>query len=298
MEMKRPILIFGGGGQDGFFLRDFLKASGSDVEAYDYYQSQFPSIDVGDFTAVSQIIKEKKPGMIFNLAARSTTKHEALLDNQNAIVNGTVSILEAVDRFAPDCKVFLASSGLVFQNNGKPICEDDPLALDSAYALTRAEALLSARYFRQRGRKVFVGFLFNHESPLRPPASVVRQVVADVVRVSRGSLEKIKLGNANVVKEWTWAGDTVQAMITLINQDEIFEANIGSGVGYSIREFATECSQIFGLELNDHIEEMTGFVPQYPSLISDPSRIKSLGWKPHVGLNELARKMVEAEIQI
>ena len=294
MEVLDRVVIFGAGGQDGHYLEKLLKPRTKNLFLYDWGHTQYPSLDVGDYKVVSKLIDQLKPSVVFHLAARSTTRHDAILENHNAIVNGAISILEAVDRFSPGSKVFLASSGLIFKNDGAPINENNELVVDNAYSLARVEALYCARYYRQRGAHVYVGYLYNHESPRRPQASVVRQVADGVVRLGKGLDEKLVLGNPEVIKEWTWAGDIARGILTMIDQDEVYESNIGSGIGHSVMEFAEACGAQLGLDLARLIESQPHYVEQYESFTCNPERIMSLGWKPMVGLNELAKIMVDA----
>jgi GDPmannose 4,6-dehydratase len=295
--MKQRAIIFGSGGQDGFFLRQYLLSLGFQVFPFTHYGSEVgPAMDVADFKNVSNVIKEIKPHYIFHLAARSSTRHEFILENHKAIVDGTLAILESVDRYTPDANTFLASSGLVFKNIGQPIKESDEYVTNTAYAMARLEALQVARYYRQRGRKVFVGFLFNHESPLRPPESVVRKIASSTAEIYLGLQKSMVIGNANVVKEWMWAGDAVSAMVLLVNQNNIFEVCIGDGIGRTVREYAVACCEIIGISLDDYLVELPDYQVEYPVLVSDSTKLRSLGWMPEVDMGSLARRMVESEI--
>jgi len=295
--MSLRSIIFGAGGQDGFFLREYLLSLGHKVFSFTHYSDVVGSaVDVADFKSVNDIIKEISPSHIFHLAARSSTRHEFILENHKAIVDGALSVLESVDRNVPDASVFLASSGLVFKNIGRPIKETDPCIINTAYAMARLEALQIARYYRQRGRKVFVGFLFNHESPLRPPDSVARKIAGSVAEISLGIQKTIPIGNANVVKEWMWAGDAVSAIVHLLNQNELFEVCIGDGIGRSVRDYALACCEAVGITLDDYLIEMPSYQAEYSILVSDSAKIRSLGWEPKVDLDNLARRMVSAEI--
>ncbi len=288
-------VIFGAGGQDGRFLKDLLIGCGHKVVCFEGPSSK-NGINVGNYKEIFGAIKNIKPVYVFHLAAKSSTSHEALLDNQEAIVNGTANILEAVNRSTPSTKVFIASSGLIFSNDGSPICENTPIEASSAYALTRIESLEISRYFRNRGLKVYVGFLFPHESPYRPLSSYIWQVILSVSNVKKSKSNKIILGNPDTIKEWNWAGDIVNAILMFVQQNEIFEVVIGSGIGYSGREFTEICLRNAGVDLNCKVE-ITGandYCADYHSLISDPMLIKSIGWKPKVGIEELSRIMMEA----
>ncbi len=295
--MKRRAIIFGGGGQDGLFLREHLLTLGHQVFSFTHHGGVIgPALDVADFQNVSKIIKEIKPYYIFHLAARSSTRHEFILENHRAIVDGAVSVLESADRYAPDANIFLASSGLVFKNIGQPIKESDEHVTNTAYAMARLEALQVARYYRQRGRKVFVGFLFNHESHLRPPESVARRIASCVAEVHLGLKSSITIGNPNVTKEWLWAGDAVSAMVHFVNQHDIFEVCIGDGIGRTVRDYAAACCEVVGISLEDYLIELPGYQVEYSYFVSDSSIIRKLGWVPEVKLEGLAKKMVESII--
>ena len=213
-----------------------------------------------------------------------------------AIVDGALAILEAVDRHIPNSKVFIASSALIFKNEGMPINENNELITDTAYTLARVEALHIARYYRMRGRKIYVGFLFNHESPMRPAHSVVREVARGVVDIHFGLQESLSVGNASVIKEWMWAGDAVAAIFSLIDQNDIFEACIGDGIGKSVHDYAIACCEVVGISLEEHIIEVPNYKAEYSALVSGSKKISSLGWAPKFNMKSLAKKMIEAEM--
>lgn len=295
--MKCCSVIFGGAGQDGIFLRDLLLSVGHQVYSFTHHGGPVgPPLDVADFYSVETVIKERRPDMIFHLAARSSTRHEDIIENHRAIVEGALAVLESADRHVPNSKIFIASSALVFKNIGLPIKEDDELITNTAYAMARAEALQIARYFRHRGRRVYVGFLFNHESHLRPLNSVAKKVAANVLAISQGLQKTLIIGNASVVKEWTWAGDTVRAILDFVNQDYFFELCIGSGIGETVMNYASACCKIVGVSPTMHLIEDPNYEADYISLISDSSKIRSLGWLPRVDLDGLALLMINAEI--
>ncbi len=295
--MSLRAIIFGGGGQDGYYLRKQLLTLGYIVYSFTHNDCEFGTIlDVSDFNNVCNVIKDIQPHYIFHLAARSSTLHEHIFENQKAIVDGALSILEAVDRYSPDTKIFLASSGLIFKNIGQPIQENNEYVANSAYAMARLEALQIARYYRNKGRKVFVGFLFNHESPLRPPNSVARKIAIRVAEIHLGLQNTLQIGNADVIKEWMWAGDATSAMLQFVGQNNIYEACIGDGVGRSIREFAHACCDSVEISMLDCLVELPEYQVEYPYLVSDSTKIRSLGWAPKMDIQNLAKLMVESEI--
>jgi GDPmannose 4,6-dehydratase len=229
-------LIFGAGGQDGYYLDRLCRAK--NIEAMGISRSgNWIKGDVRNLVEVESLIKRYSPHYIFNLAAISTTRHETLFANHETIATGTLNILESVYRYSPATKVFLAGSGVQFKNTGSPISERDEFAALSQYAVARIHSAYAARYYRSLGIKAYVGYLFHHESPLRKPEHTSRMIVQAVRRIARGDQEHLLIGDWSVQKEWTFAGDVVQAIFTLVEQDEIFEAVIGSGVAYSIKDW-------------------------------------------------------------
>jgi len=290
-------IIFGINGQDGYYLSELCRNNNIEVigvsRNFDImgWGTRIQG-DVSDVALVSQLIAEHCPDYVFHLAAKSTTRHDSLFDNHAAISTGTMNILETVYRHSLPTKVFITGSGVQFVNNGKPIGEDSDFAPLSPYAVARIHAVYLARYYRLMGVKVYVGYLFHHESPLRKPEHVSQMIAQAVQRISLGSQEKITLGNVDVRKEWTYAGDVAEAMLTLVNQERVFEATIGSGITYSIADWLECCFSLIGERWSEHVIIKENFTPEYQCLFSSPDTIKRLGWTPQVDIKELARLMV------
>ena len=284
-------IIFGANGQDGQYLTLLLLKEKIQVirisRSGDFLKTAITSYD-----EVTALIQKEQPDFIFHLAANSTTKHDALFENHNTIATGTLNILEAVKEFSPHTKVFISGSGLQFINEGNPIKETDPFAANDAYSISRIQSVYAARYFKSLGIKVYVGYFFNHDSPLRTERHVTKMISETVKRIAAGSNEKLKIGDMSVVKEWSYAGDIVKGIWLLVNQDKIFEANIGSGIGYSIKEWIEVCFKLVSLNMNENVEIRNDFVSSYKKLISDNSVIKSLGYQPEVSFSSLAKMMM------
>ena len=287
-------LIFGANGQDGHYLSDLCKSQG--ITPIGVSRSgDWVRGDVSNPDQVRDLIKRHTPAYIFHLAARSTTRHEALFENHETISTGTLNILESVRTIYPQARVFLAGSGLQFKNTSKPISEKDPFEASSAYAVARIQSVYAARYYRSLGVRVYVGYLFHHESPLRGPGHVSKLIALAAQRIAAGSSEILELGDITVEKEWTFAGDVAQAMLDLVRQDKVFEATIGSGSAYSIQNWLEQCFSVIGKDWKRHVRLKEGFVAEYPRLVSDPSTIRSLGWSPKVGFAELAKMMMASK---
>ena len=284
-------LIFGANGQDGHYLADLCRTKGISPIGISRTGNGTCG-DVGIYEDVEALIKKHAPMYIFHLAARSTTRHDALFENHQTISSGTLHILESVKTHCPRARVFLAGSGLQFVNTGRAITEDDPFEAGSPYAVARIQSVYAGRYYRTLGIPVYVGYLFHHESPLRKPGHVSKMISLAAQRIAAGSGETVELGDISVEKEWTFAGDVAEAMFTLVSQDSIFEAVIGSGVTYTIQDWLEQCFNLVGKDWREHVRIRENFVPEYSRLVSDPATIRSLGWSPRTGLPELARLMM------
>ena len=151
----------------------------------------------------------------------------------------------------------------------------------------------AARYYRNKlGMKIYVGYFFNHDSPFRTEWHVNQKIIKAVKRINAGSHEKLELGNIEVKKEFNYAGDVVEAVWLLINQNDIFEAVIGSGEAHSIKEWLEYCFMQINKKWQDYVILKNEFVPEYETLVSNPQLICSLGWGKKVGFRQLADLMM------
>jgi len=289
----QSIIIFGANSQDGYYLADVYRRQGCNVLGISRTGNWLKG-DITSFKFVEEMVRIHKPAIIFHLAAKSTTHHEALFENHKTIGTGTLNILEAVYRQHPACKVFITGSGVQFVNKGEPIHEADPFEAGSAYSVERIHSIYSARYFRTLGVRVYVGYLFHHESPLRKPIHVSQKIVQTVKRIAAGSNEKLELGDISVEKEWAFAGDVTEGMATLVEQDQVFEAVIGTGKTHTIKDWLEICFASVGKDWTKHVVLRDGFNPEYKRLFSNPETMYSLGWRPKVDFVELAKLMLRS----
>ncbi len=285
-------LIFGINGQDGYYLNALLNRKHIQVIGVSRSKSNWLEGDVADRKLVENIIKEHKPEYIFHLAANSTTKHEVLFENHETISTGTLNVLESVYLHSPYSKVFLSGSGLQFINTGQDISEDDPFEAGSPYAIARIQSVYAARYYRNLGVQVYVGYFFHHDSFRRPERHLNMKIAQAALRIKNGSAEIVEIGNVDVVKEFNYAGDMIEAIWLLINQTNYFEAVIGCGKGYAIKEWIRVCFESLGMDWQHYISINEKFKPEFLSLTSNPTKLFSMGWKPAVDIYELADKMI------
>ncbi|BBC22812.1 GDP-mannose 4,6-dehydratase [Pseudanabaena sp. ABRG5-3] len=287
-------VIFGANGQDGFYLSHLCNQQEIECIAVSRSSCSYKG-DVSNYREVEQLIHRYNPNYIFHLAANSTTLHSALFENHQTIATGTLNILEAVYKHSPTTKVFITGSGLQFKNEGLPIVEDSPFDATSPYTIARIQSVYAARYYRSLGLKVYVGYLFHHESPLRKPNHISQMIIQAVKNINLGKQNSLELGDVSIEKEWTFAGDVAKAIFTLVQQDNLYEAVIGSGITYSIQDWLEECFKLIGKNWQNYVFLKEGFRSEYKRLVSNPQKIKSLHWQPKISLKELAQIMYNSQ---
>ena len=287
-------IIFGANGQDAFYLRAILRDENVATIGVSRSRGELVEVvgDVADFELVENLIKTAQPDFVFHLAANSTTKHAAIFDNHAAIATGAINILESVNRHSKHTKVFLSGSAVQFENDGTPIDENTAFAALSPYAVSRIESVYWARYFRGSGLQIYVGYFFNHDSSRRA-ISHVNQKIATAAR----NLEKIEIGDVSVRKEFGFAGDAMRAVWILVNQNRVFEVVIGTGEARSIADWLELCYSLSGQDWRDYVIINRSYKAEYKLLVSNPALLKSLGWQPATTIDDLAKMMMQKELE-
>ncbi len=294
--MKRA-LIFGASGQDGYYLNKLLQLNKIEVVSISRTSGTILG-DVADFEFVENIIKDRLPNYVFHFAANSTTKHTALLENHASISSGTLNILEAVKKHSPYAKIFISGSAMQFKNDELPINENTPFESSSAYAAERIYSVYLTRYYREKfNLNTYVGYLFNHDSPLRSENHINQKIVKSAINIANGKQDKLIIGDFDVKKEFNYAGDIVTAIWQLVSQNDVSEMVIGSGAAYDIRIWIEYCFNKLGLKWEEHTIKDDKFVTDYNLLVSDPKLLMSTGWSPTKNIFQLADLMMKAEIE-
>jgi GDPmannose 4,6-dehydratase len=287
-------LIFGINGQDGYYLNEICKTNGITVIGVSRTNSKWYLGDVSDFNFVESLIKVNRPDYIFHLAANSTTRHDAIFENHESISTGTLNILEAAYRHSPHSRIFLSGSAMQFRNNNLAINESTEFHASSPYSVARIQSVYAGRYFREKHNlKVYVGYFFNHDSPLRNEHHVNQKIVRAAQRIANGSKEVLEIGNINVQKEFNFARDMMEAVWCLVNQNNEFELVLGSGKPYSIEYWLELCFEKLNLNWQNHIQINENFVAEYDKLYCNPERLLKLGYSPSIDINALAEIMIK-----
>jgi GDPmannose 4,6-dehydratase len=246
MPVKKAI-IFGSGGQDGPYLTAILRRENVIPIALTHWQC-----DVSHAPRVEHLIKENQPDYIFHFAARSSTSHDTLRENQHAIVDGTLNILESVKKHSPSTRVFLAGSILQLSMRANTVHLEQKN--DTIYAAQRNASVAYARYYRRLGLDVYVGYFSYHDSPLRGPHHLAKRLAIEAEQVASGKQEFMLLRDPLDEKEWNFAGDMMEAVWAQVNSTE-YEAVLGSGVSHTIHQYAKECFKAIGCHVPNGIRQ-------------------------------------------
>lgn len=294
MSTKKAI-IFGSNGQDGYFLKKLLDSNNIITIQVSRKNSDIIG-NVSDFKFVKEIIKENKPEYIFHFAADSLIDHSSIFSNNESIVSGTLNILEASRLNSNKSRIFISGSAIQFINHGLPISEKDEFNISNSYSLMRVQSVLTARYYRDLfNLKIYIGYLFNHDSEIRSEYYINQKITQTVLRIKNGSNEKLHIDDPYYTKEFNYAEDIVEAIWMLVNQDKVNESTIGCGKAYSILDWIKICFEIAKLNYKEHTVLKKKEI-ESQILVSNPKTIHSIGWKPKKAFFDLAKIMMRKQL--
>lgn len=311
-------LICGISGQDGAYLAELLLSKGyevfgtsRDIEANDFRNLRrlgirdsvkLLSLSTLDFRSILEVLKASQPDEIYNLSGQTSVGLSFLqpVDTINSIAIATLNILEAVRFSNLRARIYSAGSIECFGDCGsRPVNEDTAFHPRSPYGVAKSTAYWTIRNYREAyGLFACTGILSNHESPLRPERFVTRKIIRGALKIARGEEQRLQLGSLDVVRDWGWAPEYVDAMWRMLQLPIAEDFVIGTGRSFGLREFVAEAFSAFGLNWQDHVTEDSGL--RRPADITesrvDCSRAAArLGWKAHYTMPDVVRMMVEAE---
>ena len=317
-------LITGITGQDGSYLAELLLAKGYEVYGLIRGTSSFntgrvdhicrdpydPDLrlrlhygDLSDASSLNYVIRTVQPDEIYHLGAQSHVRVSFDIPDYTGEITGlgTVRLLEAIRATGAKTRFYQASSSEVFGNAPAPQNESSPFSPRSPYAAAKAYAHWMAINYRD-GYGMFVcnGILFNHESPRRGETFVSRKITKAVARIKAGRAQKLYLGNLEARRDWGFAGDYVEAMWRMLQQQEPDDYVIATGEAHSVKDFLDEAFGYADLDWRSYVEvDARYFRPtEADLLLGDASKARrKLGWQPKVGFRELVRMMVDADIR-
>ncbi len=321
--MKKAF-ITGITGQDGSYLAELLLGKGYEVWGLIRRSSSFntgridhlyidpheqPRLrlvygDMTDGSNLAALVAEIKPDEVYNLAAQSHVRvsFDQPIYSVNAGALGTLRLLEAVRVSGLPIRFYQASSSEMY---GKvvetPQTEETPFHPRSPYACAKVYSFWQTVNHREAyGLFACNGILFNHESPRRGETFVTRKITRAASRIKYGLQDKLFLGNLDAQRDWGFAGDYVEAMWLMLQQDQPDDYVIATGQSHSVREFLDEVFGSLDLDWHRHVEiDPRYFRPSEVDLLQgDASKARRLlRWQPHVNFRELAKMMVEADLK-
>lgn len=330
MVLNRTALITGITGQDGSYLAEFLIRKGYKVHGiirrtstvstsrldHFYQDPHCPNLqlrlhygDLSDGNSLRCILDEVRPDEVYNLAAQSHVRVSFDLPVQTVDIDalGTLRLLEAIreleKRTGRSIRFYQASSSEMF---GKVVhglqSESTPFYPRSPYGVAKVFAYWITNNYREAyGIHASNGILFNHESPRRGETFVTRKITQAVARIKLGLQEKLYLGNIDAKRDWGFAGDYVEAMWLMLQQDQPDDYVIATGETHSVREFLEIAFSYLDLDYRRFVEiDPRFFRPtEVDLLLGDSTKARrTLGWMPKVGFEELVHMMVDADMQL
>ena len=326
---RRKALITGITGQDGSYLSELLLAKGYDVHGIVRRSSTFNTDridhlyedphesgarlhlhygDLADGTVLRRVLEIACPDEVYNLGAQSHVRvsFEEPEYTGDVVGLGTLRLLESLRDYATRTehavRYYQAGSSEMYGATAPPQREDTPFYPRSPYAVAKVAAHWYAVNYREAyGMFICNGILFNHESPRRGETFVTRKITRAIGRIRAGLQDKLYLGNLDARRDWGFAGDYVEAMWLMLQQDMPDDYVVATGEAYSVREFLDEAFGHAGLDWQRYVEiDPRYFRPtEVDYLLGDSSKAqKALGWKPKVSFQELVRMMVDHDSEL
>jgi len=317
---NKTALVTGVTGQDGSYLAELLLEKGYKVVGVKRRTSTIstgridhifsnPNFELryGNMTdsgAIYRLLLEYEPDEIYNLAAQSHVRvsFETPEETADIVAMGTLKLLEAVRNICPNTKIYQASSSEMFGDNpDHPQSETTRLMPASPYACAKVFAHNVCRNYRESyDMHISSGILFNHESPRRGETFVTRKITQAAAKINLGLQDKLYLGNLDAKRDWGFAGDYVEVMWLMLQQEIPDDYVIATGETHTVREFLEEVFIYAGLNIDDHVEiDERLFRPhEVPLLLGDATKAKNkLGWEPKVKFKELAKMMYDEDLK-
>jgi GDPmannose 4,6-dehydratase len=315
---SRRALVTGIGGQDGSFLAEVLLEHGYEVFGTVRDQTvDYPNLDairdeitlvvadLLDQDSLMETLEKHSPDEVYNLAAPSFVPRsweEPVRTAEFAAV-GATAMLDAIRLTRPDTRFYQASSSEIFgEPRETPQTENTPLSPVTPYGVAKAYAhFIVGSYRRRYGLYACSGILYNHESPRRPLEFVPRKVAHGAARIALGLDRRLVLGDLDARRDWGYAGDYVNAMWLMLQQDEPRDYVIASGVPHSVRELVAIAFDRVGLSWEDHVEvndSLKRGTAELHDLVGDASLAKKhLGWAPSVDFERLVQLLTDHELE-
>jgi GDPmannose 4,6-dehydratase len=316
--MSKTALITGITGQDGSYLAEFLlnkgyrvyglirRLSTPNISRISQIINQITLVegDLSDQVSLDVALQAVQPDEIYNLAAQSfvATSWKQPTCTTDITGLGAVRVFEAARRVCPGVKIYQASSSEMFgEAKESPQNESTSFNPKSPYACAKVYAHQMAMNYREGyGTFICCGIGFNHESPRRGLEFVTRKITYGMARIYHGYDKELRLGNLEAKRDWGFAGDYVEAMWLILQQDQPDDYIIATGENHSIKEFVSLAAREVGLNWRDYVVVDERFYRPIDvhSLCGDNTKARDkLGWRPRVSLPELVKVMAKADLE-
>jgi GDPmannose 4,6-dehydratase len=315
---ERRALITGITGQDGSYLAEFLlekgyevfgmtrRASTENVERISHLVDRLTLLqgDLLDPPSLDAALRESQPMEVYNLAAQSfvpTSWNQPVLTAEFTAV-GVTRMLEAIRAVDPSIRFYQASSSEMFGKVREvPQTEMTPFHPRSPYGVAKVYGhYITVNYRESYDLFAVSGILFNHESPRRGLEFVTRKITDGAARIKHGLAEELRLGNLDSERDWGFAGDYVEAMWLMLQEDEPSDYVVATGETHTVREFVEAAFGHAGLDWERYVVQDERFMrpAEVDQLIGDPTKAKEqLGWEPRTSFRELVEMMVDADLE-
>jgi GDPmannose 4,6-dehydratase len=315
----RRALITGIAGQDGSYLAELLLEHGYEVfgvvrgSPHARYENlagvrdhiQLLQGDLLDQMTLLDAMGRAKPDELYNLAATSfvpASWRQPVMTAQ-VTATGVTFMLEAVRIVNPGLRIYQASTSEIFgATNESPQTEQTPFRPHNPYGVAKLYGHLMVATYRERyGMHASSGILYNHESPRRPPEFVTRKVTRTAAAIKLGLVDELRVGDLNATRDWSYAGDVVDAMRLMLQQPEGGDYVVCSGVSRSVRELVQ--TAFAAVEIDDwerYVVVDPEFVrpPDPVALVGDPSKARrELGWEPRTSFDDMIGAMVAEDLR-
>lgn len=323
--MGKVAFITGITGQDGSYLAEFLLNKDYEVHGLIRRSSTFNTSridhifqdphdvnkklilhygDLIDGVGLTNLIREIQPDEVYNLGAQSHVQVSFSMPQYTGQVDavGAVGLLESIRSANIDTRFYQASTSELFGSTPPPQNEYSEFRPRSPYAAAKLMAYWCTVNYREGyGLHASNGILFNHESPRRGETFVTRKISRAVAQISQGSTEKLYLGNLDAIRDWGYAKEYVESMWLMLQRDKPSDYVVATGVGASVKDFASAAFGHVGLNWEDHVIIDTKYLrpTEVDALIGDPSKANlELGWSATTKWQELAKIMVDSDISL
>lgn len=322
--MIKRALITGITGQDGSYLAELLLGKGYEVHGLIRRASTFNTAridhlyvdphqpdakmflhygDLSDGVRLATLLAQINPDEVYNLAAQSHVRvsFDEPEHTGDTTAIGTIRLLEAMRMANVDARFYQASSSEMFGATPPPQNEETPFYPRSPYGAAKVYSYWVTKNYREAyGMYAVNGILFNHESPRRGETFVTRKITRAVAAIKAGTQHELYMGNLDAVRDWGYAAEFVEGMWRMLQADEPDDFVLATNAGYTVQDFLQLSFEHAGLNWKDYVKFDERYLrpTEVDALVGDYSKAEEkLGWVPTVKTPELARIMVDADIE-